>query len=125
MPSTLFDADTGQMLYAGKKLGYLITKPRDKMRLDGSLKGFEECRGKGPAELEELLGVARTRMAEAFTDDAKDYWYWRCRESEIEWVCNVVSAALRIQIPGAIVTAGAHLVAAKILAKGDGCLVVE
>ena len=107
----------------GAKADY--SKPSDKMRLDGSLKGFEECWGKSPAELEKLLGEARMRMVEAFTEDAEDYWYWKCREAEIEWVCNVMGAAAGTEIAGVGVTARGMFKAAEIVAKEDGCLAVE
>jgi hypothetical protein len=72
-------------------------KPHDKLKLDGALLGFEECRGKGPVEMAKLLTVAAERTSEAYRTQAVDYWYWRCRELEIEWVANVVSALLMHQ----------------------------
>ena len=91
------------------------TKPEDSLRLAGSIKGFEECRMKAPEELANLLSSARTDMARAFTEDAKDYWYWRCREGEIGWVCNIVSAAIRAVVGGVSPTCGGALKAAEII----------
>lgn len=101
------------------------SEPKDKMRLDGAVVGFEACRGKSPDELEKVLSDARTEVANAFTEDSPAYWFWRSKEGEIEWVCNVVGAALRMQIGGAFVTSRGVMKAAEVLAKGDGCLVVE
>lgn len=70
-------------------------KPDQKKNLEGSIKGFEDCRGKSPTELKELLHVAsKTANDIIFTDDVTEYWYYRCRALEIEWVCNCVSAIL-------------------------------
>lgn len=98
-------------------------KPEDKLKLDGSIKGFEECRGKSPEELAQLAYEARTKVAKAFTDDAKDYWYWRCREAEIEWVCNVMSAGIQTTIGGMNPTARGVMKAHEIIAT-EGTLKV-
>lgn len=76
------------------------TKPEDKARLEGSVEGFEACRGKHPIDLQKLMWDARQKTQTAFhrvheteiTDE--NYWSIRCREAEIEWTCNVVSAML-------------------------------
>jgi hypothetical protein len=61
----------------------------------GAVAGFEACRGKSPNELRDLLAAARTATQAAYFDDDKDnYWWYRCYEAEVEWVCNVVSCAL-------------------------------
>lgn len=62
--------------------------------LAGALQGFEMCRGKNPLELSWVLARVRTQVHDAFRNDmAPDpYWEVRCREAEIEWVCNCVSA---------------------------------
>ncbi len=82
--------------------------------LDGSVAGFEACRGRTPEQLAALLQEARL---EARRGQAGDYWFWRCRELEVEWVCNVVSAALLNQGLPVIVTPTARGVfkAAEIL----------
>ncbi len=72
-------------------------KPADKQKLDGSIFGFEECRGKSPVEIAIILASARERAQQAHREQAVDYWYWRCRELEIEWVANVISALLMNQ----------------------------
>jgi hypothetical protein len=78
---------------------------REGPKLEGSVEGFEDCRGKGPTELRDLLAEARqeTVKARRAIGDESDqalvdaYWRIRCRELEIEWVCNVASAALMNQ----------------------------
>jgi hypothetical protein len=69
--------------------------PADSLQLKGAIAGFEACRGKEPAELAIMLGDARDRTLQAMEARVADYWYHRCYEAEIEWVCNVVSAVLR------------------------------
>lgn len=70
------------------------TDPKDNLKLSGSIEGFEICRDKLPAQLLKLLNEAQIKSWDAITKDADDYWFWRCRELEIEWVCNCVSAML-------------------------------
>jgi hypothetical protein len=82
----------------------------DKLR--GALEGFEACRGQSPAQL-----VALYKNSELETDrirrllvhqapaaktalvlkDEINYWRFRCRTLEIEWVCNVISVGLQLQ----------------------------
>jgi len=66
----------------------------DPMKLEGATNGFEACRDKEPQQLIELLAQARVDRRRAIMDDADDYWRVRCREAEIEWVCNCVSVVL-------------------------------
>lgn len=74
------------------------SRPKDSHKLAGSLSGFEACRGKGPAELKELLEDCRRRTGMAHQESSDEaYWMVRCFELEVEWVCNVVSAALMNQ----------------------------
>lgn len=72
-------------------------KPKDKLKLDGAIRGFEECRGKSPDEIVALYAEAGERQQQAFFDQAADYWYWRCRQAEIEWVMNVLSNIMHAQ----------------------------
>ena len=70
-------------------------KPDQKNKLDGSIRGFEDCRNKTPVEIVELFYEAQRRAQLAyFSDSPEGYWFWRCRASEIEWVANVLSAVL-------------------------------
>lgn len=78
-------------------------QPRNKMKLDGSILGFEECRDKSTLQLIELLSLAQKHSSAAMRNQAHDYWYWRCRTLEIEWVCNVVSCILQNENLPAIV----------------------
>jgi len=64
-------------------------------RLKGCIEGFEICQGIEHADhLLEALHQANARAIEAFADQATDYRRWNCRAAGIEWVCDVVSAAL-------------------------------
>jgi hypothetical protein len=71
--------------------------PRDKDRLAGSIAGFEECRNKDPIQLAKALENAQKRTRCAVMERAENYWWIRCFESEVEWVCNCASAILRNQ----------------------------
>jgi hypothetical protein len=74
-------------------------------RLEGALAGFEACRGKPPFEILILLreeqkktrelriGMSSPGTAERAAE-SRAYWHQRCREAEIEWVANCISAAL-------------------------------
>lgn len=62
--------------------------------LIGAVEGFEECRGKTPTDLIALYTRAEARAHEARRTHVDDYWRWRCRTLEIEWVCNVVSVGI-------------------------------
>lgn len=100
-------------------------------RLRGSLAGFEACRGKNPGELAELLIQANRDTMAAFHqassgDGSGNYWEIRCREAEIDWVCNVVSAILVQdgQPPIVPVTAGGMILAAKIMGS-EGAIVLR
>lgn len=74
------------------KTDYAGQKEND--RLDGSIAGFEACRNKQPNELFEVFKEASEYMNKAFREQATNYWYFRCYQAEVEWVCNVVSALL-------------------------------
>ena len=69
-------------------------RPDQRLKLEGSLAGFEACRGLDPAQLAALLGEARRATLEAYREDRQDYWRVRCREAEIEWVANCLSFML-------------------------------
>ena len=69
-------------------------EPRQKQKLEGSILGFERCRGKNPQELMALLREAQEATLKAYTEQVESYWFIRCQELEIEWVCNCVSAVL-------------------------------
>lgn len=79
------------------------SKPEQEPKRRGSIQGFEDCRGKSPSEIGELIKLASKKTFEAsirvHEDEISDgeYWAVRCRELEIEWVANVVSAMLMNQ----------------------------
>jgi hypothetical protein len=98
-------------------------KPKDKLRLKGSIEGFESCRDKNPDELVDLYISAGKDMNQAYDDShygkisIDEYWRISCRHAEIEWVCNVVSSMLMNQgLPTIIApTARGFIKAAEIL----------
>ena len=70
------------------------TKESNKEQLNGSIAGFNACRDKSPEELVEVWQKASNDMNDAFHEQKDNYWWFRCFQSEVEWVCNVVSAML-------------------------------
>jgi hypothetical protein len=80
------------------------TRPNQKHKLKGSIAGFEACRGKDTNGLKELLEATATATWEAHEREAKDYWWYRCYEAEVGWVCNCVSALLQTAGAPTIVT---------------------
>jgi len=108
------------------KEDYKGDTPAKKRKREGSVKGFEECRGKLPMELSDLFLEANRKTQQAYRDQGDDYWYWRCREAEIEWVCNVVSAAMENSGTRGIVpvTASGMRKAASILGVEGGVLII-
>ena len=94
----------------------------------GAVAGFEACRGKSPDQLRQLLHDARLATRNAterhhplYRKRLDAYWETRCYEAEIEWVCNVVSAALANQGLPTIVppTARGVMAAAVVLRVGE------
>ena len=73
-----------------------IEYANDPPKLHGAIAGFEMCREMSPAMLAQVLTAARQIRGEkrAGSDPLDAYWKSRCAELEVEWVCNVVSAAL-------------------------------
>jgi len=68
-------------------------------KYNGSIAGFEECRNKSPQELKTLLDKCREdthkiQVTYATHNIIEGYWFVRCFELEVEWVCNVLSAIL-------------------------------
>jgi hypothetical protein len=68
--------------------------PEQTHKREGSIAGFEACRGKNPAQLKELLIKAGEEREAAHRRGAKDYWYHRYYEIQIEYVCNAISVGL-------------------------------
>jgi hypothetical protein len=90
----------------------------DDPKREGSVAGFEACRGESPGGLAALLKGARRATARAFQVQAPDYWHGRCYEAEVEWVCKCVCAAFRCpELTGAVaVTTRAAMKAAHVFA---------
>ena len=93
--------------------------------LKGCIEGFELCWGiEDGYHLLEALHQSNARALEALADGAGDYRRWSCRFDRIEWVCDVVSAALVAQGLGSLgplwPTGPAMLEAAGILGVTTG-----
>jgi hypothetical protein len=74
------------------KIDYV--KPEEKQSLDGSIAGFEACRDKLPHQLIEVWQKGSDDVNNAFHEQKDNYWWFRCYQAEVEWVCNVMSAML-------------------------------
>lgn len=70
---------------------------RDPKKRDGAVAGFRACQGKTPTELKTLLEACAVSREDARKNNRENYWWYRCYEAEVSWVCNVVSAALMSQ----------------------------
>lgn len=68
------------------------TRPDQADQLRGAVDGFDLCRRLGPLDLRDLLTAVNQDAMRRL--QAPDYWYWHCRASEVDWVCNVLSAVL-------------------------------
>lgn len=93
----------------------------------GAVDGFKACLGKTPDELRALLASERKKTeslrrgtSPSSTEDAAHYWYQRCKEAEIEWVCGCVSVVLNEQggEPISGMTARQVLHSARVLKRG-------
>ena len=70
-------------------------RPEQKQKREGSIAGFQACRDKTPDELRDLLGACKIATRDAIDrGDKATYWWYRCYELEVDWVCNCVSVAL-------------------------------
>ena len=72
-------------------------KPRDTLKREGAIAGFEECRNREPAKIAVLLVEANERATQAIREDDPRYWFWRGRAAEIGWVVNVLSNIMAAQ----------------------------
>lgn len=71
--------------------------PPDSPKLLGSIAGFDACAHKAPEALTLALLAAKQETARRLAlalPDPDAYWFARCFELEVDWVCNVVSAVL-------------------------------
>lgn len=77
-------------------------RPDQEQLLNGSVAGFEACRDKNIVGLVKALQSAQ-RASKKHFGTAK-HWYYRGFLLEVEWVCNVASAALYNQKQPVIIT---------------------
>jgi hypothetical protein len=69
-------------------------RPDQSMKREGALDGFEACRAQQTDQLLTIHRYATERTQWARVERRADYWYWRLYEAQVEWVLNVISAAL-------------------------------
>ena len=67
--------------------------PGRELKRDGAIAGFEACRGKARGEIAAVLRAAAEDASAAREQRRADYWFWRLRHAQVEWVLNVVNAA--------------------------------
>lgn len=94
-------------------------------RREGSIEGFEKCRGLDLSELAKLHVDASVACMEMHMQgDVDELVFWRARsvEAEIEWVMNCVSAAIvnsgGVALAGHLPTVRGWKKAAEILGVG-------
>ncbi len=90
-------------------------------KLKGSIKGFEEvaaCRTK--MELDDLLARAQLDRQQMMLEQADDYWFWRCREAEIEWSCQVLRCTAGLDFPLPTPTVGQAMMGQRVLEAIQG-----
>jgi len=88
----------------------------DGPKLDGSIHGFEFCRGKEP----DTIVKEWTRSFEMLrllmdAENLDDYFYWNCYQLELEWVLNCLSVAVGRPLLSHLPTARGALKAAEVL----------
>lgn len=94
-----------------------LSRPDQTDKLDGSVKGFEACRGLSDQELRDLLAACETAWMDARNRRDGDIewfrWYWL----QVEWTANCLSVWLMQQNQPVIVqpTARAALNVERIL----------
>lgn len=88
---------------------------RDEQRLDGSVAGFEACRGKAIDELLMEYTKANSLAQEAFNNQVDNYWWFQCYKLEVEWVLNCVSAFIGKPLLSWLPTANAVTQTARIV----------
>ena len=69
------------------------TRSDQKQKRDGSIAGFEACRDKTIEELKDLLEITEIAVCDA-RSNKDNYWWYRCYQAEVEWVCNCLSSIL-------------------------------
>ena len=77
-----------------EEVRHTYLRPDQHDRLEGSIAGFEACRGLDDESLLTLRDQARIDTHEAMAAESRDYWRVRHRELQIEWTINVLSAAM-------------------------------
>ncbi len=87
--SSLFSRYLNQVIdegIAGAKKSY--PNPEQKSKLDGSIAGFEACRGKTLEEIQEIATEIDEYQQQAFREHHDEYWYFRCYQAEVQFVLS-------------------------------------
>lgn len=87
------------------------SQPRQRDKLEGSIAGFEACRGKTIDDLRILFSASALARRNAQECDDPRFWWYVCYHAEVEWVCNCVSAVLQNEHKPMIITPTARGVA--------------
>jgi hypothetical protein len=68
----------------------------EKHKLEGAIEGFNLCKGKNPEQILEEWKKTSDERNIAHRNDVgeKEYWKIACKNAEIEWVLNCISAVL-------------------------------
>lgn len=74
--------------------GVKVSYKSDPKRLAGAINGLEACRGKSPLKLIPIWQFSNKKAFYARENNSPNYWFWRCRTMEIDWVLNNVSCFL-------------------------------
>lgn len=68
--------------------------PNHKLKLDGSIKGFEACRGKTVVQLVRLLDMANLATKDSRENRLPNHRWYRYYQLQVKWVCVCVSVVL-------------------------------
>jgi len=96
-------------------------RPDQKPLLDGSIAGFQACRNKSVVDLPKILEDAAAAREVSLNGSTTGILFAKGYYNEVEWVCNVASAALYNQQLPVIIqpTVRAMQTAAQILGVKD------
>lgn len=69
-------------------------RPDQRDKREGAIAGFAACRGLDDEDLKRLLAASREATGKAMASNDVRYWWHRMYELQVEWVLNVLSAAM-------------------------------
>lgn len=68
----------------------------DANKLEGSLYGLELCRDKSLSDIGDLLVSVKKTTRRAMQERHTNYWFFRCCETEMEFVYNKMYAMIKL-----------------------------